>query len=53
MVRIIDTITANIFLGLREGYGEIIHSLNEVSNYLQDYVNRVGLCVKVTPTTFI
>jgi hypothetical protein len=53
MVKSLETITAKIFLGLREGYSEKVHTMDEVKDFLQEYVNRVGLCVTVTPTTFI
>jgi len=49
----LETITAKIYLGLREGYTEKVHTLDEVKDFLQKYVDRVGLCVTVTPTTFV
>lgn len=49
----VETITAKIYLGLREGYSRKIHSLNELKNFLQRYVNKTGFCVTVTPTNFI
>ena len=53
MTKSVETITANIYLGLRESYTDRIHSLEEVKDFLQEYVNRVSLCVTVSPTTFI
>lgn len=49
----VDTITAKIFLGLREGYSDKVHTLDELSDFLQLRTNRGGLCVTITPTTFI
>ena len=53
MGKSLETITAKIYLGLREGYTEKVHTLDEVKDFLQQYVNKVGLCVTVTPTTFV
>ena len=49
----VDTFTAQIYLGLREGYGTLIHNEREVREVLQDYVNNNKFCVTVTPTEFI
>jgi|SRR3989338_6026358 len=53
MTKSVETITASIYLRLKEGYTDRIHSSEEVRDFLQEYVNRVGLCVTVSPTTFI
>ncbi len=53
MVKTIETLTAKIYLGLREGYKGKVHTLEEVKDFLQTYTDRVGLCVTVTPTTFV
>ena len=53
MCKSLETITAKIFLGLREGYSDKTHTIDEVRDFLQEYVDRVSLCVTVTPTTFI
>lgn len=53
MVKTLETITANIFVGLREGYTEKVRDPNEVVDFLQEYVNKVGLCITITPTTFV
>lgn len=47
------TITAKIYLGLREGYTEKAYSLDELKDFLQQHTDRIGLCVTVSPTTFI
>ena len=49
----VETITAKIYLGLKEGYTNRIHTINEVKNFMQDYVNKTSFCVTITPTTFI
>lgn len=49
----LDTFTANIYLGLRHGYGEGISSIDEVRSWLQCYCNEVKLGVTLTPTEFI
>ena len=53
MAKTVETLTANISLGLREGYDGKVHTLDDVKDFLQEYVDRVGLCVTVTPTTFV
>jgi|SRR3989338_5311469 len=53
MIKTVDTITAKIYLGLKEGYTCEVHTLDEVKDFLQEYVNTHGLCVTVTPTNFI
>lgn len=48
----VPTITAQIFLGLREGYTDKVHSLDDLKEFLHGYCDK-GLCVTVTPTTFL
>ncbi|MEI6731792.1 MAG: hypothetical protein WCK90_03875 [archaeon] len=48
----VPTITAQIYLGLREGYTDKVHSLDELKEFLHGYCDK-GLCVTVSPTTFI
>ena len=52
-VQMCNTFKCNIYLGLKEGYDGIQHSAEEVENTLQEYVNRVGLCVTITPTRYV
>ena len=49
----VKTINAKIYLGLRKGYGESVHTLDEVKNFLQEYVDKAGLCFTISPTTFV
>jgi hypothetical protein len=47
------TFTAQIFVGQRIGYSDIIIPIEEAENYLHEYCNSVGFCVTITPTKFI
>ena len=49
----VETITAKIYLGLKGGYTNKIHTIDEVKNFMQDYVDKTSFCVTITPTTFI
>jgi hypothetical protein len=52
-MNILPTYQANIFIGLKEGYGGIVHAVEYVEQICQEYVNEIGWCVTVTPTKFI
>ena len=45
--------TVNIYIGLRAGYGDLHFTTQDVKNICQNFVDKVGLCVTVTPTSFI
>lgn len=45
MTKSVKTITAKIYLGLREGYTSVQHNINEVNSFLQEYIDKIGLCV--------
>lgn len=47
------TYDIKIWLGLREQYTSIEHSLSEVHHYVQQHCDSVGDCVTVTPTRYI
>jgi len=49
----VETTTVKIYLGLREGHTDKVHNLDEVKDFLQDYVNKSGLCITISPTSFI
>ena len=49
----VTTFTAQIFVGLTEGYDGANHQVFEVSCICQDFVNELGWCVSVTPTQFV
>ncbi|MFI5404959.1 MAG: hypothetical protein ACHQ1D_00450 [Nitrososphaerales archaeon] len=44
---------ADIYVGLRTGYSDNLHSVDSAKQLVRDYVNRVGLGVSFTETTFI
>ena len=48
-----NTVTVTIYVGLREGYNGIQHKAEEAIEVCQEYVDKVGLCVTVTPTTYV
>lgn len=49
----VPTFNATIYLGFREHDSEALHSMSELRLLIQDYVDRVGLCVSLTATEFI
>ena len=49
----VNTISVKIYVGLREGYTDRLHQIDEVYDLCQDYVDVVGLCVTVNPIRFI
>jgi len=51
--KIKKTFIAKIAVGFREGYTDRVHTLEEAYEIAQEYCNKIGLCVTVTPTRFI
>ena len=49
----VKTYHANIYVGLREGYGGQYHYLSEIERVCAAYCDHIGLCVTVTPTMFV
>ena len=49
----VPTFTATVFVGFRETDTGAVHTLHEAETIAQIYVNRVGLCITLTPTQFI
>ena len=49
----IATYEVKIYCGLRENYTGPLHTIAEVEDLVQKYVDVVGLGVTVTPTTFV
>jgi len=49
----LNSYNVQIWVGLKEGYGDIIHSLDEVKLLCQKYVDVKKQCVTVTATEFI
>jgi hypothetical protein len=52
-VKIVDTFIATIYVGFRDHYTKDICYYQEIYNYIQDYVDEVGLCVTVTKTEYV
>jgi|SRR5690348_13181163 len=49
----IDTFTANIYVGAKEGYDGKIHTYQEAHYILQEYCNDIKLAVTLSETRFI
>lgn len=49
----VDTYTARIYVGLKEGYDGIQHSPFEDEELLQKYCDEKGFAVEVKPTRYI
>lgn len=52
-MKTVRTFTATIYVGLKERDLDLSHDISEVHAICQDWVNHVGQCVTVTPTTYI
>jgi hypothetical protein len=52
-MKTVNTYYAKIYVGMREGYSDKIHRIEEAYSLLQEYCDTVGLCVTVTPTKYI
>lgn len=51
-IRELPTYYANIYVGLKPGYSNVVYSLDYLKFIVQKFVNEIKLCVTVTPTTF-
>lgn len=49
----LPTYTATIYVGLREGYSGEEMPVESVQDYIQRWVDEIGMCVTVTPTEYI
>jgi hypothetical protein len=49
----VETFEAKISIGFQEEYSDVFHSIDEVYSICQKYCDEVGLCVTITPTTFV
>lgn len=47
------TFEYTIWVGLKEGYHGPTHDESEVLQICREYCDEVGLCVTITPTTFV
>ena len=52
-MKTISTYTATIYVGFREQYTDEVRSIEMAYAVLQQYADKGGLCVTVTPTRFI
>jgi len=48
-----NTYTAQIYIGFRECYTKIVHTLDEAKEICQNYVDEIGLCITVMPIEYI
>lgn len=51
-MKTVKTDTAQIYVGLREEYTDSVYPIQKIEWLCRDYVNEIGWCVTVTPTTF-
>jgi hypothetical protein len=49
----VPTFNATIYLGFKERDSGVLHSMSELRLLIQDYVDKIGLCVSLTATEFI
>jgi hypothetical protein len=49
----VPTFTATIYVGLKQNYDGVIKSFDEVETLIQKWVDKLGMCVTVTPTKFV
>jgi hypothetical protein len=49
---IVESFNAQIWVGLRVGYTDKLHTLDDVREICDRYVNDVKYCVTITPTEF-
>lgn len=50
---VVKTFWANIFVGFRDSAHIVSGDIEKVRHICSKYVNKVGLCVTVTPTDFV
>jgi len=51
-MRTLKTYNAQIWVGLREAYGDTVHSIADVEKIVDRFVNDTKDCVTITPTDF-
>lgn len=49
----VDSYTASIYCGLKQGYTGTIMPFEEVEQIIQEWVDGIGMCVTVTRTEYI
>ena len=51
--KVVPTFECRIYVGLTEAYDGRQHAVSEVEDVCQAYCDDVGLCVTISPTTFV
>ena len=51
-MKILKAYNIQIWVGLREHYDESVHTIEEVRDICDTYVNRVKDCITITPTEY-
>ncbi len=49
----VETYTATIYVGYKEGYSSRAHNVEKVREVCQNYCDAVGLCVTITETEYV
>lgn len=52
-MKTVKSFNSQIWVGLREGYTDKVHTIDEVRAICKEWVNSVKDCVTITPTEFI
>jgi len=52
-MKVTNSFNIQIWVGLREGYGENINTIEDVRNICKNYVNEIKDCITITPTEYI
>lgn len=48
----LKSFNVQIWVGLREGYTNTVHDLDDVRTICDKYINEIGDCITITPTEF-
>lgn len=51
-MKISKSYNVQIWIGLRESYSEVVHTMDEARLICDNYVNSVKDCITITPTEF-
>ena len=52
-LKIVPTFTATIYIGLKHHYSGDEMQIQIVEDFIQNWVNKIGMCVSVTKTHFL
>ncbi len=50
---VVHTYWATIYIGFKNVDTGKVHNINKARNVCSDYVNKIGLCVTLTPTEYV